>query len=147
MKKKIFLILLIIGSLTFSASANTKKEIYKLITDIEVVPENPKNSEKLQKILRFTIEDEETTVYLIGNILGNGENDRIDDESQRLIVVSYTMGALKEQLISEKKLTQDETTLKGIFAALKTYNRLKKTNDIYIEYFEFLNEFDFSKFL
>ena len=30
MKKKIFLILLIIGSLTFSASANTKKEIYKL---------------------------------------------------------------------------------------------------------------------
>ena len=68
MKKKIFLMLLIIGSLTFSA--DTKKEIYNLITDIEAAPENPKNSEKLQKIVRFTIEDEDTTVYLIGNILG-----------------------------------------------------------------------------
>ena len=145
MKKKIFLMLLIIGSLTFSA--DTKKEIYNLITDIEAAPENPKNSEKLQKIVRFTIEDEDTTVYLICNILGNKEKDRVDDKSQNAIIMSYTMGALKEQLISEKKLTQDETTLKGIFAALKTYNRLKKTNDIYIEYFELLNEFDFSKLL
>ena len=97
--------------------------------------------------MRFTIEDEDTTVYLIGNILGNKEKDRVDDKSQNAIIMSYTMGALKEQLISEKKLTQDETTLKGIFAALKTYNRFKKTNDIYIEYFELLNEFDFSKLL
>ena len=143
MKKIVFLLLFIFGSLTFafeSHSLEFKKQIYDMITQIESAPENPKNRDKWQKILRFTIEDEDVTVYLNNFVLGDKEKDKIDDDTNSILLMSYTMGALKEQLISKKELTEVESTTNGLKATLKTYNRLKKTRDINIEYYEILNK-------
>ncbi len=143
MKKIVFLLLFIFGSLTFafeSHSLEFKKQIYDMITQIESAPENPKNRDKWQKNLRFTIEDEDVTVYLNNFVLGDKEKDKIDDDTNSILLMSYTMGALKEQLISKKELTEVESTTNGLKATLKTYNRLKKTRDINIEYYEILNK-------
>ena len=143
MKKIIFLLLFIIGSLAFALES--KKEIYNLITQIESAPEDPKNDAKWQKILRFTIEDEDVTVYLIKGILGDKEKDKFDDDTNSALLKSYTMGALKEQLVSKREISEDESTKNGLIAALKTYNRLKKTRDINIEFYELLNKTGINK--
>ena len=143
MKKIIFLLLFIFGSLTFAFETHSpefKKEIYEMITQIESAPENYRNTDKWQRILRFTIEDEDVSVYFIGGILGDEKKDKVDDDTRSILIMSYTMGALKEQLISKKEITKDESIQNGLKAALKTYNRLKKTRDINIRFYEEANE-------
>lgn len=145
MKKIMFLLLFIIGSFALafeSHSLEFKKEIYEMITQIEEYPESPENNAKWQKILRFAIEDEEATVYLIGGILGDEKTDKFDDDTRSALVMSYTMGALKDQLISDKEITQEESTQNGLKAAVKTYKRLKKSKGINIKFYELLIEYD-----